>query len=241
MGTAKTESHPQLIFIAAGAFLMGSDKGQDNEKPIHNVWLESFWLAKFPVTNADYLPFVAATGTAPPPYWHEPGFSHPLKPVVGVNWFEAQAYGEWLRGSTGKPFRLPTEAEWEKAARGGLEQKDYPWGDRPPGDLSLVGYDAESNGPLPVGQSDINHFGLCDMSGGVHEWCNDWHDAAYYTAAPKRNPTGSYEGKRRASRGGSWRHRVKFSRCAARSSLDPSFRYADYGFRLAMSASEEDK
>lgn len=234
MINSKTEPNPNLVCITAGAFLMGSERGQDNEKPVHRAWLDGFWLAKFPVTNTDYLIYVEATGAAAPPFWQEPAFSHPLKPVVGVNWFEAQSYCQWLGLSMGRPFRLPTEAEWEKAARGGRTEKDYPWGDQAAKDISLPGYDRENDGPLPVGQGDINDYGLCDMSGGVHEWCSDWYDAGYYIAAPERNPTGGGEGKRRASRGGSWRHRIKFSRCAARSALDPSFRYADYGFRLAM-------
>ncbi|MBM4299011.1 MAG: formylglycine-generating enzyme family protein, partial [Deltaproteobacteria bacterium] len=139
------------------------------------------------------------------------------------------------------PFRLPTEAEWEKATRGGLEQKDYPWGDLAPSALALPGYDAKNDGPLAVGMGDVNDYGLCDMSGGVHEWCSDWYKANYYAESPEKNPQGASAGKRRASRGGSWRHRVKFSRCAARSSLDPSLRYADYGFRVAMSAGGEER
>lgn len=229
----------ELPFIPAGAFLMGSDTGQDNEKPLHRVWLEAFWLAKFPVTNADYRRFVESVGAPPPPFWHQPAFRHPLKPVVGVNWFEAQAYCEWLSRTTGKPFRLPTEAEWEKAARGGRNGQSYPWGDDAPGDLAFLGYDCENDSPLPVGQGDINDYGLCDMSGGVHEWCSDWYDAGYYGVSTEHNPRGALTGQRRASRGGSWRHRVKFSRCAARSSLDPSFHYADYGFRVALGAKKE--
>lgn len=239
MTEGKTEPTPDLILIAAGAFLMGSDEGQDNEKPTHQVWLDAFWLAKFPVTNADYRVYIEATGTTEPPFWNQPAFCHPLKPVVGVNWFEAQTYCDWLRHATGKPFRLPTEAEWEKAARGGRARQAYPWGDRAASDQPFPGYDRVNDGPLPVGQGDINDYGLCDMSGAIHEWCSDWYDAGYYWRSPARNPPGGSHGKRRASRGGSWRHRVKFSRCAARSSLDPSFRYTDYGFRTAMDAGEK--
>lgn len=234
MSQEQTEPRPELILIAAGPFLMGSDSGQDNERPIHRVWLDAFWLAKFPVTNQEYRVFVKAAGAAAPPFWNAPAFCHPLKPVVGVNWFEAQAYCEWLCRATGKPFRLPTEAEWEKGARGGRAKQDYPWGHRAPSELLLPGCDGDNDGPLPVGQGDINDFGLCDLSGGVHEWCSDWYAPNYYAAAPETSPQGAWSGKRRSSRGGSWRHRVKFSRCAARSSLDPSFHYADYGFRLAM-------
>jgi formylglycine-generating enzyme required for sulfatase activity len=191
-------------------------------------------LAKFPVTNEDYRVFVEHSSAPEPPLWNEKPFSHRQKPVVGVNWFEAQSYCEWLSRCTGKLYHLPTEAEWERAARGGLAGKKYPWGDSSPDEMALVGWDAECGGPPRVGQSDVNDYGLCDMSGGVHEWCNDNYDYRYYARSPERNPQGADTSARRSSRGGSWRHRIKFSRCAARSSLDPKLRYADYGFRVAM-------
>jgi formylglycine-generating enzyme required for sulfatase activity len=161
-------------------------------------------------------------------------FSHPELPVVGVTWDEAVAYCQWFRDSTGKEFRLPTEAEWEYAARGGREGELYPWGDEPPWERSMIGCDAATGGPARVGVNPPNGFVLYDMSEGVHEWCSDYYDYNYYRYSPERNPQGARSGTRRASRGGSWRHQIKFSRSAARSSLPPSFRYADYGFRVAM-------
>lgn len=225
-----------MIAIAAGSFLMGSADGQENESPVHRAWLDRFCLAKFPVTNAEYRVFVEQTGAPEPPFWREASFCHPRKPVVGVNWFEARAYCDWLSRSTGKLFRLPTEARWERAARGGLEGRKYPWGDCAPDELALAGCDSENGGPLQIGSSDVNGYGLCDMSAGVHEWCNDYYDYRYYAYAPERNPPGAEWSARHSSRGGSWRHRFKFSRCAARSSLNPVLHYADYGFRVAMDA-----
>lgn len=214
---------------------MGQGDGPDNERPVHEVWGDAFLIGKFPVTNREYRIFVMETGTPEPPFWSEEMFSHPDKPVVGTCWHEALAYCKWLSERSGSYWRLPTEAEWEKAARGGLEGKLYPSGDEPPWERAYLGYDLETGGPQRVGLNEPNGFGLYDMSEGVHEWCSDFYDASYYHYSPKRNPQGPLAGKRRTSRGGSWRHRIKFSRCAARSSLNPSFRYADYGFRLAMS------
>ncbi len=223
-----------MILIPEGAFLMGSEDGPDNEKPIHRVWVDRFMIGKFPVTNREYRLFVEETGVREPPFSSEEMFSHPDQPVVGTSWYDAMAYCDWLSQSTERQFRLPTEAEWERAARGDREGKKYPWGDEPPWKRPCPGYDLESGGPQRVGLNEPNTFGLYDMSEGVHEWCSDFFDPLYYQKSPERDPQGPLSGQRRASRGGSWRHRIKFSRCAARSSLNPSFRYADYGFRVAM-------
>jgi formylglycine-generating enzyme len=224
---------PKLVTIPAGWFLMGSDAGQDNERPIHRVWIDSFQLAAHQATNADYAQFLRRTGKLPPPFWRDPCFNHPKQPVVGVSWHEAAHYCDWLRATTGRPYRLPTEAEWEFAARGGTEPALFPWGDAPP--ESLPDYaNRWQTGPEPVGQAAPNAFGLFDICSNVHEWCSDWYDADYYAVSPERNPRGPESGSRRASRGGSWRHHIKVTRCAARSSIPPHFQYADYGFRLAL-------
>jgi len=224
-----------MVRVPEGFFLMGSGDEQENERPVHRVWVDAFAMGKFPVTNREYRIFVEESGTAAPPFWSEGMFSHSEKPVVGTSWHDAVVYCQWLSERTGKHFRLPTEAEWEKAARGGLEGKRYPWGDTPPWERPYSGYDVETGGPQRVGLDEPNGFGLYDMSEGVHEWCSDFYDPRYYIDSPERNPQGPPSGQRRASRGGSWRHKIKFSRCAARSSLPPTFRYADYGFRVAMS------
>lgn len=225
---------PRMGRIPEGWFLMGSDTGQDNERPVHHVWVNAFELAVCQISNAEYALFLAETQNRPPLNWGDSDFSHPEQSVVGVSWFDATAYCEWLSRATGRCFRLPTEAEWERAARGGMEQKQYPWGDELP--ESLPDYSSRwKHGPEPVGRAEVNAFGLCDIGANVHEWCSDWFDPAYYAVSPERNPKGPPCGARRASRGGSWRHYTKVSRCAARSSIPPEFQYADYGFRIASS------
>lgn len=225
---------PEMIVIPGGWFLMGSERGQANEAPVHRVWVDTFAIGKYPVNNREYGRFVTASGHPASPFRHEPRFSHQEQPVVGVSWHDATAYCSWMRERWQQNFRLPTEAEWERAARGGIEGAAYPWGDESPQQKSFRGCDADGGAPLPVGANEPNGFGLYDMSEGVHEWCSDWYDYNYYRVSPEHNPSGPATGQRRSSRGGSWRHRIPFSRCAARSSLPPEFRYADYGFRLVM-------
>jgi sulfatase modifying factor 1 len=229
---------PSLIEIPAASFLMGSNSGQDCERPVHRIWVDTFLLAATQVTNAEYGVFLGATGAAPPPFWDDQNFNHPRQPVTGVSWFEAARYCEWLSSQTARAYRLPTEAEWELAARGGLEQKDYPWGDTPP--KSLPDYATRwQTGPEPVARYAPNAFGLYDVCDNVHEWCSDWYDPNYYAASPERNPRGPDQSptnpQRKSSRGGSWRHHIKVSRCSARSSIPRGFHYADYGFRVACS------
>jgi formylglycine-generating enzyme len=220
-----------LVPIPEGRFLMGSDRGQDNEQPVHRIWIDGFLFAACQVTNADYGVFVIATGSPPPPFWNDPNFNHPEQPVVAVSWFEAVKYCDWLSQTNGRRYRLPSEAEWERAARGGVHNELYPWGSSPE---SVPDYDKRwIAGPEPVGRYAPNAFGLHDICENVHEWCSDWYQADYYAVSPDRNPRGPETGERRSSRGGSWRHHVKVTRCAARSSIPPQFQYADYGFRVA--------
>jgi len=211
---------------------MGSDAAQDNERPIHRVWVDAFHLAAHQVTNREYEYFLRAAAIQAPPLWNDPNFNHPEQPVVAVSWFEAVKYCEWLSAATSRRYRLPTEAEWERAARGNMENKLFPWGDAPPESLPDYGTRWKS-APEPVGRCAPNAFGLCDISENVHEWCSDWYQADYYAVSPERNPRGPETGERRSSRGGSWRHHIKVTRCAARSSIPPEFHYADYGFRVA--------
>jgi formylglycine-generating enzyme required for sulfatase activity len=224
-----------LVAIPAGWFWMGSDTGPPAERPRHRVWVAAFAIGPHPVTNGEYAAFVRATGTRPAPFATDPRFADSRQPVVGVSWDEAVAYCAWLTRATGRPHRLPTEAEWERAARGGLDDLRYPWGDAAPESCF-----PEASLPLPgppvVGGGPANGFGLRDLSGVVHEWCLDWHADDYYRYAPPRQPLGPAGGRRRASRGGAWRHQRPWSPVAHRSSLPPHLRYSDYGFRVVGAA-----
>jgi formylglycine-generating enzyme required for sulfatase activity len=209
----------EFVFVEAGAFRMGWEGGLPCERPVHDVWLDPFLIAPTPVTNADFAAYLEATGATPPPFWSDPEFSRPGQPVVGLSWGEALAFAVWAGA------RLPTEAEWEKAARGGLGDARFPWGETRPSNRFMA--------PPDVRATPSNPLGLTDLSGVCHEWCADWYDEGYYAASPAKNPPGPARGTRRVSRGGAWRHADPWSAVAHRSSLPPSLRYSDYGLRLA--------
>ena len=234
--TSRIEAlEPVMVRIPEGWFWMGCETGRDDEKPVHRVWVDAFELAAYQVTNEEYARFLAAMRYPQPLCWNDPSFNHPKMPVVAISWYEAVSYCEWLSRATSKPYRLPAEAEWECAARGGAEGSLFPWGDAPP--EMLPDYAGRwKSGPEPVGLYPPNAYGLYNLGENVHEWCSDWYDAGYYTCAPERNPRGPASSSRRASRGGSWRHHIKVTRTAARSSIPPEFKYADYGFRVARSS-----
>jgi len=223
-----------MVVIPEGEFLMGSDDGADNERPVHRAWVDRFAIGRYAVTNHLYQFFLDDTSRHAPPGCNDERFKHPGQPVTSVSWFDATAYCAWLSERTGKSYRLPTEAEWERAARGGLEGRRYTWGDEPP-QHQLRYSELWRTGPERVGQRPPNGFGLYDISENVHEWCADWYDEHYYRDSSERNPQGAASGMRRSSRGGSWRHQIKITRVAARSSIPPQFQYSDYGFRCAMS------
>jgi formylglycine-generating enzyme required for sulfatase activity len=224
---------PPLVRIEAASFLMGSQS--DNECPVHRVDLDAFAIGLYQVSNAEYDSFVQCTGRSPLPHREEAQFDDPRQPAVAVSWFDAMSYCEWLSSETGQRFRLPTEAEWECAARGGVAGALYPWGDDPP-QSRLDDHTRWIDGPEARGGGAPNGYGLYDICENVHEWCSDWYAPDYYAVSPQRNPRGPETGVRRVSRGGSWRHHVKVTRCAARSSLLPDLRYTDYGFRVASDA-----
>jgi sulfatase modifying factor 1 len=223
---------PDLVRIPGGEFLMGQADGRDEERPVHRVVVAPFRVGRRQVTNSEYDEFRHATGGVMPPFRMRPEFADPAQPVVGVSWFDAVAYCDWLSLQLGERFRLPTEAEWECAARGGTEQQLYPWGNAPVFERR-ASHARWLKAPEPVGTAAPNAFGLYDMCENVHEWCADWYDPGYYAISPVENPQGPPSGTRRASRGGAWRHQIKIARCAARSSIPPEFCYADYGFRVA--------
>lgn len=215
---------------------MGSEEGQENEQPVHQVWVSAFAMAKFPVTNREYAHFVQGTGHRAPKSWHDPRLNDPEQPVVAVSWFDAVAYCTWLRQVCQKPYRLPTEAEWEKAARGGVAGQRFPWGNDLPQWMQAYGRGEAVEQPDCVGQDSPNGYGIHHMGDLVHVWCSDWYATDYYRISPPRDPQGPPTGVRRASRGGSWRHRIKVTRCAARSSLPPDRTFTDYGFRVVLSS-----
>ena len=178
--------------------------------------IASFLLGRTPVTNRQYGPYLAAGRALAPPWWSAPDFSAPGQPVVGVTWAEATDFCAWLGEWLGGTWRLPTEAEWEHAARGGLAAAATAWGDAvPPGEIP----EGPLAGPWEAGRGTPNGYGLFDMGTIVHESCFDWRD-----------PGGPVP--RRASRGGSWRHAVRWSPPSASTSLPPGYRYSDYGFRV---------
>jgi formylglycine-generating enzyme required for sulfatase activity len=183
-----------------------------------------FLLGRTPVTNREYAFLIATGRVAAPPWSEDPNFREPGQPVVGVTWDDAMAYARWLAERVGGRWRLPTEAEWELAACGGLSCPRTAWGETVPrGEIP----DGALSGPWEAGRGTPNGFGLCDMGTIVHEWCANW-------AAPTRPGAPG----RRASRGGSWRHEIRWSSPSAQSSLPPDFRYSDYGFRVLREAEE---
>ena len=221
----------RFVPIPAGWFEMGSNTGHADERPVHRVWVDRFEVAVYPVTRCEYAEFLDATHREAPREWDNVAFGGDTQPVVGVSWNDAVVYCLW-RSSHGEVVRLPSEAEWERAARGRHPACNYAWGEDIPVWIPNGGA-GPLDGPWSVERGEPNDFGIHGIGANIHEWCADWHSRTYYTEAPARNPTGPRDGVRRASRGGSWRHAVTISKNAARSKLGPTYRYTDYGFRLA--------
>ena len=220
-----------MLWIPGGEFLMGDDDQKDN--PRRRVYLDAFWMYKNPVTVSQFMHFCGATGHAPPeaPPW---GWRDD-HPVVNVSWHDAAAYGAW--SGTG----LPTEAQWERAARG-ADGRLYPWGDA--WDASRCAHSAGSarTATVPAGSyaAGASPLGLLDMAGNVWEWCADWYGEAYMRTAPGRNPEGPLAGERRVLRGGSWNDNMPFIyRTAMRFRYDPTGHFFSFGFRCAASADEK--
>jgi len=223
----------ELAQIPGGTFVMGKDQSRADEGPAHEIRIGPFRAGVRPVTNAEYAVFVAATGHEPAPFLVEEKFAALDQPVVGINWFDASAYCDWLSAETDTTFRLPTEAEREFAARGGLTAGDWPWEGA---NDEFVSWLNRFDAPHVPSAQCMNGHGLLCMAENVHEWCSDWYSPTYYAESPSDNPRGPAAGVRRASRGGAWRHREKTTRINARSSLVPEFRYSDFGFRVCADA-----
>ncbi len=185
--------HDEMVLIPGGFFDMGSSAGDPDEQPVHRVSISSFYLDAHEVTIEDFKIFMHETGHPAPLFW-QPEYDNPDDPVVGVDWYDAVAYARWA----GK--RLPTEAEWEYASRGGNLYFTYPWGDTP--DTARANF--SSFGIVPVKSFPPNEFGLYDMTGNVWEWCSDWYDAQYYAASDSSDPEGPATGTHKVLRGGAW-------------------------------------
>jgi iron(II)-dependent oxidoreductase len=225
--SARPQDDGEMVRVPAGEFTMGSnDNGE--EKPPHRVYLDGFHIDKYEVTNGLYRLFMAATSRAAPSYWNDEKWNGAGQPVVGVSWHDADAYCKWA----GK--RLPTEAEWEKAARG-TDGRKYPWGEQ--WDASRANSDESKLGEtVPVGSylGGLSPYGAHDMAGNVWEWVADWYDANYYKQSPERNPQGPGSGRYRVLRGGSWYYDGAVNlRSASRYRITPVIRYDFVGFRCA--------
>jgi formylglycine-generating enzyme required for sulfatase activity len=227
---AKSEA---MVAIAKGSFLRGSapdDEGaRPEEQPQREVFVDAFYIDRTPVTVADYKAFLDATGRKPLDEWFQFNdvSATPNQPVVFVNWQDASDYARWA----GK--RLPTEAEWEKAARG-TDARTYPWGDEPPTPKRAV-FDQEVPGDVGSRPFGTSPWGVHEMAGNVFEWVADWYGRGYYAEAPERNPTGPEDGKKKVIRGGSFAHDDFALRCATRGRYAPDARRANHGFRCAWS------
>ena len=253
---AKLPAHDEMVKIPAGTFLMGSDKKVDRnayqpEFPQRKVYLDAYEIDKYEVTTVQFLKFVLATDRKPLIDWQYEGgnFQETMAnhPVMHVSWFDADAYCRWA----GK--RLPTSAEWEKAARG-EDGRIYPWGNEPAG-LSRANFGRTGlSGPVrdrperlllypPIISVDkydngVSPYGVFQLAGNVAEWTADWYDPHYYKTAPDRNPKGPEKGTQRAFRGGGWIDSTPSVRPAQRNGTDPNTKMNWLGFRCARDAKD---
>ncbi len=221
---AQSAKLPDMAGIPAGDFLMGSKDGATWEQPVHRVAMSAFSIAKRPVTNAEFRAFRAD---------HEnSGDRDDNAAVTGISWEDASGYCSWLSEKTGRVFRLPTEGEWERAARGGLEQKKYPWGDDPPVPSDKL----ESKDFQPPARA--NPFGLFAGVDGLWEWTADWYEAGYYEQSPGKDPRGPEQGEFRVLRGGGYRGDLNSIRCANRGSSRPKAVSDIVTFRVVLEGGE---
>ncbi|MBF0400295.1 MAG: SUMF1/EgtB/PvdO family nonheme iron enzyme [Magnetococcales bacterium] len=227
----------RLLWVPGGSFTMGCNTSdQSDERPEHEVRLSGYWLAETPVTNRQYGIYLQSTSNVEEPaYWRDRRFSDPEQPVVGVSWEEARAFCRWLSEGADQPFTLPSEAQWEYAARG-VDGREFPWGNDPLTDQhACFGQDWNTGRPAPVGSYPAGRgpFGHLDLLGNVWEWVSDWYDGKYYANSPPDDPQGPSKGSLRVERGGSWDNGPANVRSADRNCSDPGVRYDDLGFRLS--------
>ena len=255
---------PQVARIAAGEFVMGAEDGEEDERPLHRAYVDDFAMGIYPITNAEYAQFVHEAGHPSPGiralpmiasgaletdfrslaaayFWTNgtPPAGRERHPVTLVSFEDATAYCAWLAGKIELPVRLPTEAEWERAARGGIESKRYPWGDTLDAGrahfLPHAGAKAQC-GTAQVGSYPANAFDIYDMAGNVWEWVSDWYSPSYYERAQYINPLGPESGTMRIVRGGAWVNADGgYLRCAYRHKVPPDSYAYSIGFRIAYS------
>jgi formylglycine-generating enzyme required for sulfatase activity len=218
-----------LVYIPEGEFTLGSParEGDGDEHPAHKVFLDGYWLGKTEVTFEQYDRFCAESGREKPA---DEGWGRGDRPVIYVSWIDARDYCAWLEKKTGLKFRLPSEAEWERAAR-----DRYPWGSQPP-DAELANFNKENLRTMPVGSypQGGSPYGILDLAGNVWEWTLDWYDPGFYANSPRENPLGPETGSQRVVRGGSWANGETLVRAANRSSENPESRLNILGFRVAL-------
>jgi sulfatase modifying factor 1 len=221
---------PELIFVAGGRYRMGLGSLVEDARPVHWVSLDNFYIGKFEVTQEEYASVMGAGGA-------ENYFSGcDSCPVERVSWFNAGEYLQRLSQLTGSKFRLPTEAEWEFAARGGTASKGYKYSGS--NNAQAVGWivGASETKTHGVGQKKPNELGIYDMTGNVFEWCSDYYDPLYYSVSPPENPGGPETGTYRVMRGGSWFHDSSGLKNTDRGKGNPGCRYGFVGFRVCRSA-----
>lgn len=229
---------PKMVAFSADSFSMGCSDGSDcwdREKPVHKVTLAAFQMSATEVTFAQYDACVALGGCDHLP--DDKGWGRGERPVINVSWDDAQKYIVWLNKQTGKNYRLPTEAEWECAARAGSTTK-YSWGNevgRNQANCDSCGSQWDNQQTAPVGSFKPNSFGLYDMHGNVWEWCQDWYSDSYYASNPGTNPTGPTSGSYRVARGGSWDYSPGCMLAFGRAYDTPDSRKNNRGFRLVAS------
>jgi formylglycine-generating enzyme required for sulfatase activity len=222
----KSTMPDNMVFVKGGVFQMGGDDGGSDEKPIHSVIVNDFYIGKYEVTQKEWR---AIMGTNPSHFKDCDNC-----PVEQVSWNDVQEYIKKLNAKTGKNYRLPTEAEWEYAARGGNQSKGYTYSGSNTID-NVAWYSSTSDSKAhPVGQKSPNELGIYDMSGNVWEWCSDWYGSDYYKNSSSNNPKGANSGPYRVLRGGAWDHRPANCRIAFRFNGTPAYRNGSIGFRVVF-------
>lgn len=216
---------PKMVRVEGGTFQMGSNDGSSDEKPVHSVSVSTFYIGKYEVTQAEWRSVMGKNPSS---------FTCSNCAVEEVSWNDIQEFLRKLNAKTDKNYRLPTEAEWEYAAKGGNQSKGYTYSGS--NDLkSVAWYDDNTDSKThPVGGKKANELGVHDMSGNVSEWCSDWYDENYYKNSPVQNPQGAQSGSYRVLRGGSWNDYGQDCRSSYRSADTPGNRSSTLGFRLVF-------